>query len=75
VQRQTVYLAGDPTGADSGILRQSAYAVGDAIDVTGMQTALVCVQIQLSYDPFGLSEFSYRSNDSAIQSQTALFGR
>lgn len=72
VQSQSVYVLGDPTAVSSSVKQQPAHAVGEAIDVSGLQTALVYVSITLSYDPFGLSDFSYSKNDSAVQNQLAL---
>ncbi|HPF87272.1 MAG TPA: hypothetical protein PK537_04360 [Candidatus Limiplasma sp.] len=72
LQSQRVYVLGNPTAVSAAVKQQPAYAVGDAIDVTGLKTALVCVSVSLSYDPFGLSNFTYNANDSVIQSQVAL---
>ena len=75
VESQSVYLYGNPTSMSDNPLRQPRHAVGEAIDVTGLQTALVCVPITLSYDPFGLSDFVFSTNDSAVQRQLGLLGR
>lgn len=75
VHYQAVYLTGNPTSLHDNPLKQAAYAIGEAIDITGSQTALVYVPIKLSYDPFGLSSFVYDISDSQMQSQLSLLSR
>ena len=72
-----VYLIGDVTtvvSADPGSMPQPAYGVGQPIDVSGLRTALLYVPLSLSYDPAGLSQFSYDLyGDAELQSELALW--
>ncbi len=72
LENQAVYVTLNPASLDDNPLRQAKHSVGEAIDISGGQTALVCVPLTVSYDPVGLSDFVYNANDREILSQMAL---
>ena len=53
--------------------RFPAYSVGEWIDVSGCETALVYLPMQVSYDPSGLSAFSYDLSQNSLQRQLRLW--
>lgn len=61
-------LTGSP--ASSGM---AALSVGDWADVTGASTALLCLPMQVSYDPFGLPSLDYDENSASTQEQLRLW--
>ena len=63
-----VNLVADP--ATSG---QPAYGVSEAINVAGISNGLLYVPMLISYDPSGLSEFSYDLSNMVLASQLSLW--
>ncbi len=50
-----------------------SYGVGQWVDVSGCDTALIYLPMQLSYDPAGLPTFTYNLQDAALQEQLRLW--
>ncbi|MDO4351478.1 MAG: hypothetical protein Q4C35_12740, partial [Eubacteriales bacterium] len=71
IHSQTLYVATNCAGLPAQGF--STYAPGDLINVSGAASALVCLNMQVSYDPAGLSAFQYNASSSQIQSQLALW--
>ena len=76
VHANAVYLIGDVnslTTDNPADMSQTAYAVGQPIDTTGLTSALLYLPISLSYDPSDLGEFSYDLNSPELSAQMALW--
>ncbi len=62
--------------ADPPQMAQPAYGLGEAMDVSGADTALLYIPLLLSYDPVGLQPFGYDLGaDPDLQTQLALWNR
>jgi hypothetical protein len=71
-----VYVIGDSAAlatVNPAAMAQSAYAVGQAIDVSGLRSVLLYVPLVLSYNPAGLTEFRYDAGDPWLSAQWALW--
>ena len=78
VQSSAVYLFGDVgsiTTDEASSIPQPAHALGEAIDVSGLSTALLYLPITLSYDSSNLADFSYDLNSADLSQQLALWNQ
>ena len=72
----SVYLIGSVaslSSADPVPSSQTAYSTGQAIPIDGLSTALLYVPFTLSFDPSGLSEFSYDLGSADLSNQLFLW--
>ena len=72
----SVYIIGSVaslTSADPVPSSQTAYSPGQAIPIDGLSTALLYVPFTLSFDPSGLSEFSYDLGSADLSNQLFLW--
>ena len=72
----SVYLIGSVaslSSADPVPSSQTAYSPGQAIPIDGLSTALLYVPFTLSFDPSGLSEFSYDLGSADLSNQLFLW--
>ena len=72
----SVYIIGSVaslTSADPVPSSQTAYSPGQAIPIDGLSTALLYVPFTLSFDPSGLSEFSYDLGSADLSNQLVLW--
>lgn len=61
------------TTADPAAMAEPAYALGQAIDVSGLRTALLYMPMTLSFDPANLAEFRYDAGSPELAAQWGLW--
>ena len=76
VQSSAVYLIANVaamTTADPAAMPETAYSLGQPIDISGLRTAFLYVPISLNFDPTGLPEFVYDAGSAELATQWALW--